>query len=138
MYMANPRVPKITPMQLVWLAGLLEGEGCFSLQHYRGGKRTSKHYALPSIELGMNDRDVVLRAGLLLGGNQKKPRKRVQRPPHKPAFVWRVNGSRAVHVMKRLLPHMGSRRSKRIVGLVRAYERSTGPNGGRGYQGPGV
>ena len=44
---------------LYWLAGLLEGEGCFS-SHRKSG--------YPSIVLQSSDKDIVKRAALLCGG----------------------------------------------------------------------
>ena len=122
--------PRLGAQDRAWLAGLLEGEGCFSLQRYFSSKRT--WYALPSIQIGMTDRDVVQRAGALLGGGQAHVRVQARQPPCKPMHIWRVNGRRAVHVMKQLLPYMGKRRSKRMHDLIRDYERNPGPEGSRG------
>ena len=133
--MTECKNPRISKQDLAWLAGLLEGEGCFSLQKYIQTARAG--YALPSIEISMTDRDVVQRAGSLLGGKQASVRaarldKRFS--TKKRLFIWRVNGQRAVHVIKVLLPYMGRRRSKRILELVRNYEKSVGPDGALGYQ----
>jgi hypothetical protein len=127
------KLPRISARDLVWLAGLLEGEGCFSLQCYRNGV-TCLH-ALPSIEVQMTDRDVVARAGKLLGGGQTKVRGggRPKAKRFHKVYIWRVNGQRAVHVMKLLLPHMGKRRSARITALVKQYETHLGPKGGYGF-----
>jgi hypothetical protein len=116
------KLPKIGSRDLAWLAGLLEGEASFSLQHYHHGG--SLWYLLPSIEVKMTDRDVICRVGGLLGGGQQRVRSfRPKKASWKRVFIWRVNGRRAVHVMKQLLPHMGKRRSKRISQLVADYER---------------
>lgn len=95
---------------LYWLAGLLEGEGCFSVQHYPHNPKS-----LPVIVLRMTDWDVVVKAGEMLGGNQKLPTttKRAQNH-HKDIYTWRVAGKRAVEVMRWLLPLMGIRRAARI------------------------
>jgi hypothetical protein len=130
------KTPKISRHLLAWLAGLLEGEGCFSSHCYYN---RSSRYVVPSIQLAMTDRDIVKRAGALIGGNQKSVRSYLQKPDarlrgnkYKRKYVWRVNGQRAVHVMKLLLPYMGRRRSRRISSLVRKYEEHVGPEGGRG------
>lgn len=119
------KFPKISVRDLAWLAGLLEGEGCFSLQHYI--QVGAGWFALPSIEVKMTDRDVVQRAGYLLGGGQKRIRMiRPQGASKKRSYTWRVNGQRAVYVMSLLLPNMGKRRARRIKQLVGRYEQTKG------------
>lgn len=126
--------PKISKQDLVWLAGLLEGEGSFSEQHYHVADARSWWYALPSIELRMTDKDVVFRAGTLIGGNQRKLRSAPPARAHyKRTFIWRVNGRRAVHVMELLLPYMGKRRSRCISQLLAAYKRRVGSKGALGF-----
>ena len=127
----STRAPTISPRDLAWLAGFLEGEGCFSSQRYYQNRTC--WYDLPSIQVNMTDRDVVARAGRLLGGRQVSVRVNCK-TKHKDQYVWRVNGKRAVHVMRKLLPHMGKRRAKRISALIRSYEASISPQGSRGYR----
>lgn len=132
------RLPKIAQKDLAWLAGLLEGEGCFSEQHYHHGG--ARWYVLPSIQLAMTDRDVVRRAGALLGGKQRSVRSYVPKPAryvpkpgkYKRKFVWRVNGQRAAYVMKLLLPWMGKRRARAISRTLANYERRTILGGAKG------
>lgn len=124
-------LPEISPADLLWLAGLLEGEGCFSEQ-YKHAPTMRGFYVLPSIQLAMTDRDVVLRAGKLIGGNQKRLRSSKLRS-YKRQFNWRVNGKRAVHVMSLLLPLMGLRRTRRITQILTSYKRRRGPNGAFGF-----
>jgi len=129
------RQPEIAEVDFAWLAGLLEGEGCFSLQSYR--KHPAEKiggYQVPSIELKMTDRDVVQRAGKLLGGKQGRVRSQLRKEhgkDRKPIFIWRVNGHRAVYLMSLLLPFMGKRRSSRIRELITLHKRQ-GPRGGHG------
>lgn len=134
------RHPKISKTELAWLAGLLEGEGSFSLQCYRRHRaEKSGGYQAPSIELKMTDRDVVQRAGKLLGGKQrrvrswlpKKEKRAAWKGSRKRVFIWRVNGLRAVHLMQLLLSFMGKRRAKRIRELIELHEKQ-GPRGGKG------
>lgn len=93
---------------LVWLAGLLEGEGCFDL--HRG--------KYPRIRVGMTDRDVVGRAATLLDSSI-----RCSLRPAPFAATWHaeVSGRRAAAVMAEILPHMGSRRSGTIAQILGRY-----------------
>lgn len=92
---------------LYWLAGLLEGEGCFSIC---GGNGNT-----PTVAVGMTDIDIMERVGRLLG-----------KTPYRPAQMFssgkRVRDSHRIHIygkpavawMRRLYPLMGHRRQARI------------------------
>lgn len=93
-------------IKLAWLAGLLEGEGCFRWD-----------YRTPRIMLRMTDRDVVQKAALLckrrlLGPYVNRAKK------YKPAFQMDVSGLQAIQLMKSLLPFMHSRRSAKIKEIL--------------------
>lgn len=90
---------------LLWLAGLLEGEGSFDL--HRG--------KYPRIRLGMTDRDVVGRAATLLGS---RVRSSLKPAPAQAMWHTEVSGARALEVMREILPHMGARRSGKIATII--------------------
>lgn len=107
---------------LLWLAGLLEGEGSFDLHRGR----------YPRIRLGMTDRDVVGRAATLLGGRIRlslKPR------PNKATWHVEISGRKAVAVMVAILPFMGARRSARIAEIL---GHASLPEGSNGRPGPEI
>ena len=91
----------MTDKETAWLAGILEGEGCFSFN------RTA------IITLSMTDLDIVKRVAVLFGnrplrsyaprGNQKKS-----------VHTTSVCADRAMRIMGLILPYMGERRSARI------------------------
>lgn len=107
---------------LAWLAGLLEGEGCFFF-----GKKVSRRVGvrLPpvvKIQLKMTDLDVVCRAAALMGARDpitySKPT-----VAGKPIYECFVSGVAAKDIMFLLLPHMGERRTEKILsGLADWYE----------------
>lgn len=86
---------------LIWLAGLLEGEGTFDLHK---GK-----YA--RIRVSMTDRDVVGRAAHLMDG---RIRMTISPVGLKPMFHTEITGHKAEAIMRELLPFMGARRSAKI------------------------
>ncbi|OZV74754.1 hypothetical protein CA850_29695 [Micromonospora echinospora] len=90
---------------MIWLAGLLEGEGAFDLQRAR----------YPRVRLAMTDRDVVGRAATLFGCSVRLSLKPA---PHKPMWHAEVQGPAAEAVMRAILPHMGARRSERIASVL--------------------
>lgn len=95
---------------IAWLAGLLEGEGCFSIV----GRSVV-------IELQMTDKDVVEHAAQLLNTpvyvNKKKPNRKM---------VWRLHlhGNRAAGWMMTLYSLMGLRRRGRIKELLTGWRLS--------------
>lgn len=98
---------------LLWLAGLLEGEGCFDL--HRG--------KYPRVRVGMTDRDVVGRAATLLGG---RVRLTLKPKPHSAMWHTEISGAKAVDVMTAVLPHMGARRSAKIAEILGHASLTTG------------
>lgn len=100
--------PEINREDAAWLAGLLDGEGCFDSP--RGN---------PRVRVKMTDFDVVLRAADVMGATtHAEP---AYRPNHSDLMVAQVTGDRAVAVMREILPWMGSRRSAKITDIVVAH-----------------
>ena len=95
-------------LDLMWVAGLLEGEGCFYVQKSHATHPTK---ARPRIQIQMTDEDVIARAARILecGYNRSLPPSR-----RKPTYVIAVTGAKATALMRQLLPHMGERRSAKI------------------------
>lgn len=88
---------------LYYLAGLLEGEGCFT--------RDSKAIRLA---LAMTDYDTVQRAATLLGSRVCGP----YDTGHKPSYRTTVTGKNAVAWMLTLYPLLSQRRRARIQELL--------------------
>lgn len=103
---------ELSERDCAWLAGLLEGEGCFKLHNKTNGYRGTI-----AIALQMSDEDVVQRAAFLMGCKVMGP--------HGPYGVskkqtWQVivMGKKAEGLMRQLLPFMGKRRSEKIAALL--------------------
>lgn len=95
--------------EIHWLAGLLEGEGCFHATFRHGGNRTYRRVA---ISLVMTDEDSVQRAAQLL---QTKCTKQAHRTKgDRPIFRAGLDGSKAIAWMMTLYPLMGLRRQAKI------------------------
>ncbi|WNT44349.1 LAGLIDADG endonuclease [Microbacterium phage Mabodamaca] len=92
---------------LIWLAGLLEGEGAFDAHRER----------YPRIRLQMTDRDIVERAAHLMGTGVRLSLKRA---PASATWNAELSGDRAAAIMAELLPYMGTRRSQRIANVLSA------------------
>jgi hypothetical protein len=90
---------------LLWLAGLCEGEATFDLHRGR----------YPRIRIGMTDRDTIGRAATIMG---TQVRLSLHGAPAQATWHTEVSGARAAEIMLDLLPHMGSRRSGKIATVL--------------------
>jgi len=95
--------------EICWLAGLLEGEGCFDI-------KKNKDHRYPRIQVNMNDRDVVERVATMIGANVLGPYglHRSDNLNAQPYYQVCVQGAKAVDVMKKVRPFMLSRRAAKI------------------------
>lgn len=110
----------IKKQNLFWLAGLLEGEGCFTLS-------TPNKYGIryPVIACGMTDQDVVERIGKLFDANVNHKKQRGR----KDIYYLQIKGQRARHFMRMIYPYMGKRRQ---MAIQRALQEPEGPGRGNG------
>jgi hypothetical protein len=116
-------VALIDPLDLAWLAGLLEGEGCFSQN--KASNRTGTSDSI-RVHVGMNDMDVVERAARLLGTRLLGPYSPSQAHRdgcvRKPQYRAVVTGAKAAAWMELLLPLMGERRKAAISGCLEFWK----------------
>lgn len=99
---------------ICWLAGWLEGEGCFSLakQSNRGGA------TIPLIGANSTDKDTTKHAAKIMGTKVYGPYKRST----KPVYTIHVSGRLAVEWMLTLYCLMGNRRQARIKEVISAWK----------------
>ena len=94
-------------LDLHWLAGLLEGEGCFSLNSANG----------PYVKLAMTDREPVERAALLMGSESYVAARKTL--AGKPVYITELSGAKRVReLISKLHPLMSPRRRKQIEGVI--------------------
>lgn len=110
-------------LDYAWAAGILEGEGCFSIFN-RTAKCGTKQRDTKncSIQLEMTDKDTVERVyNIFKVGSIKGPniRKRDEGRNRKPTYIWSVqNISGMKLVLEQIQPFMGYRRSEKIFELL--------------------
>lgn len=116
--MAEDTRQPIDPINLAWLAGWLEGEGCFQQRdpspEYPGGYIT--------VMAVSTDRDTILRARAVAGVGTISVRKK-QAAHHKDAWnfgVWRRED--VLWLVEQLYPLMGERRRAAIEAQLRSPE----------------
>ncbi len=99
----------VKTIDLAWLGGLLEGDGCFMLKQ---GK-----YA--QIGLEMTSEDIVIKVSDMWNTRVVKSRN---------LYVTRVNGFKAVKWMMLLLPFLGERRREKIASIIKVWKETTHVN----------
>lgn len=99
----------MTREETAWVAGILEGEGCFDYN------RTPKY---PRIRVEMVDQDVIRRLQVLIGGKTRL----IQRanPKWNDTLLLDVNGVAARKVMAAVRPWLGERRGAKVDSLLSA------------------
>jgi hypothetical protein len=99
---------------LSWLAGLLEGEGTFSLNC------DAKRRCYPVVSVQMCDEAVVRKAAALLGARTVAKREPDQ-PHWRPTYVAKIGGAHAAERMRSLRALMGQRRQASIDLALASY-----------------
>lgn len=112
----------LTPVEIAWLAGIIEGEGCFHFTPARkvGGGRWNARATI-AVTLGTTDKDIAERVAGMIGGNVT-PRKVLD--GRKPFWTTQVGGQKAEDVMRAIRPFTSHRRSARIDELLSKEELS--------------
>lgn len=100
-----PEALPIPREDAAWLAGILDGEGCFDAPRNN-----------PRIRVKMSDLDVVLRVATVMGASTYMERPRFE--DYKPCLVAQITGDKAVAVMRAVLPWLGSRRTAKATELI--------------------
>ena len=114
--MLQRRCQMVNRDDLMWLAGYLEGEGCFTISiNYT--KNEGKSYR---ILVTSEDIDVIERASKLLVGYSRITSSKPKHY-HKTFYGTNVNGSRAIGWMMTLYNLMGIRRKKRIKEVIKDW-----------------
>ena len=110
---------KVNLVDFAWLVGLLEGEGCFTLNGSWNNKQ-------PCILLQMTDKDIVDKASRILGGNGFVFGRERKGDTYGKKIMYRyaISSTLAIFWMKSLLPHMGERRQKQIKYIIEYWESS--------------
>lgn len=110
--------------ELAWCAGILEGEGCFSVQHLTSSGGVP--YVGISVLCQMTDEDVINRLQVLIGGTISTHQKKKRSPTGRlPKLQYRVTVGRrqgCEKLMRDLLPLMGERRSQKIKEVLKLGE----------------
>jgi len=98
-------------INLSWMAGLLEGEGCFM----------SKDNKYPIVTIALTDLDVLEKAKSIFGGKIYELKKR--KVHWKDAWTWTLRGENAYLLMMQIRNYMGDRRKNKIDECMANYNK---------------
>jgi hypothetical protein len=116
---------QMTEAELAWVAGLLEGEGCFFPIEYR--TKGYGPYTYARVAVLMTDLDVLQRLQRVTGiGHINGPTPRKD-PRHKPIWHWVASKNKeSITLMRAVYPLMGERRRARIDEVLALVEKGRG------------
>lgn len=97
--------------KLTYMAGLLEGEGCFSINRNT-----------PAIIIGMTDEDIVERVCNSFSSTLRGPKR--MKGSRKDVWVTSIHGSNAVGWMMTLFTLLGRRRQRRIREILSIWRKA--------------
>ena len=116
----KPKQLPATTKDICWLAGILEGEGSFTLGVV--GKTLPKKRT-PKITIGMSDEDVVRRVASILGSKScyTRPQSTGVITGTKPMYRTECQGARAAGWMMTLYPLLGLRRQAKVQQVLKYW-----------------
>lgn len=100
-----PDIPQLYQHELMWLAGLLEGEGSFCISGN-----------VPRLVLQMTDLDIIQHAAKLLNSSVWGGKRRTK--GNKLIWACGASGLASIEYMRILKPYLGTRRNKQITDTV--------------------
>lgn len=115
----------MSELQYAWAAGVLEGEGCFSIFQRKTAKWDHKSLA---IHCEMTDEDVIRKLHSVFDVGtvniRENTKGRTDFRPRKKTWIWSVQNHVGIEkVCQYVLPYMGERRSAKIKELLEYVER---------------
>lgn len=101
----------IAPNDLLWLAGLLDGDGCFGFY-----PSTENGNPTPSIHIQMVDQDTIERVASLFecDTSVNKSKKKTEQDTYRAS----IRSQKALSLMRLLLPYLSVRRQQKITTII--------------------
>ena len=106
----------ITSIEIGWVAGFLEGEGCFRSEGSAG--------KTPRIDATQVEYSPIARLIDLFGGHSWLEER--QKPFHQPAYKWYLRGPMSIQVMMTIYPLMSPKRKKEIERCIKNWRDAKG------------
>ena len=115
---------KVDPVALAWAAGILEGEGCFSI--FKRVRASGNEVVTCSILCEMTDEDVILKLKDILGVGNISHRlndKRSDNMVRKQSWILSIQKQKDVFdTLVYVMPHLGKRRLAKATEIFNQLE----------------
>jgi len=108
----------MTENELHWLAGFLEGEGCFSW--VRPSQSNRRKHGAPMITATSTDEDIIRRVASMLCTTVLRQEPRAEK--YKAVYSTRAYSAAAAGYMMELYPLMGLRRQQKIREILQLHQ----------------
>jgi len=109
---------------VIWFAGLFEGEGCLS-----GVKPKDKRCVQWRTMLKMTDKDIIEKIVSMFGGQMYV--KVHENPKHKTSYEWQICSSKAYPIIAAIYPFMGERRKAKMEEFMKDFATKPSTNSER-------
>lgn len=124
-------------MNIAYLAGLIDGEGCITIYRHKISECRDDHFAYRIVvQIGMVHKPLVKMLHKEFGGSygEKKPRDLTRRP----YAVWGVRGQRCIDLLHKCLPYLVAKKAEAEFAIKFWEDKFVHPHGGRmkGFSGP--
>jgi hypothetical protein len=109
---------------IAWAAGIIEGEGCFSMFQRKDRANTMASH----ISVEMTDEDIIRRLHKVLGvgtitGPHTRKRKDQSSANRKPTWIWTAHKKEdQLDTLIKIGPYLGSRRKEKAIELFKHLE----------------
>ncbi len=105
--------------KIIWLAGLLEGEGYFGMSRNT-----------PRVVVNMTDEDIIKKIAEMFNVTYRpmKGKIRESHPEWKMCYNVTINGEKAISIMMSILPLMGQRRQEKIKEIIALWKKVSTPS----------
>ncbi|MGH9979293.1 MAG: hypothetical protein ACRD8Z_26190 [Nitrososphaeraceae archaeon] len=104
----------ITTKDMGFVAGLLEGEGCFFFRNS------------PTIQIQMTDEDTIVKLRSIISTGSSVVVKKAKNPNHKTAFSLTIMGDLAIQWMMIIYPFLCRRRKEKIREIIKTWKEMPG------------
>lgn len=104
--------------ELIWLAGIIEGEGCIHIEKLKGYRKTGSI----QLKVTMTDRDIVERVANLFGSDVSS--RKGAKAHYKQEYTTRVWGEKAVSLIADIFEYLGIRRKQKAIEALNVFSKT--------------